>query len=83
MGNFDTAITDEGMKNLGELKELRQLTIAAPNISDKGLLALRRLSRLRELTINNCPGVTDSAIDCLMEALPECNITIERRGTRR
>jgi hypothetical protein len=56
--------TDDGLKRLGFLKELRQLRIlnlTGARITDKGLASLGRLIGLEQLVLNSTP-ITDAGL---------------------
>lgn len=49
-----TGITDEGIKYLARLSDLRVLSLACTNISDEGLKQLLRLKHLEHLELTDC-----------------------------
>ena len=68
-----TAITDEGLKQLVDLKELRTLNLAHTSITDLGLIQLEGLSALRKLDVQGAK-VTPEGIARLKAAIPALQI---------
>ncbi len=73
-------ISDDGVGALArtgsELTVLKFLQL--DQISDRGVVGLRQLSKLRRLQIEGCKHVTESAIEELQRALPECCIVYSK-----
>lgn len=62
-GSKEMQITDQGVKALADLKELRMLYLSACNeITDHCLKYIAKLDRLDYLAINECPKLTDAGI---------------------
>src|SRR5262249_47302844 len=65
--NFSgTAVTDAGLKELKELKSLRELDLGGTAITDAGLKELKELKGLRELHLSGT-AVTDAGLKELKE----------------
>jgi len=62
-----TEITDEGMKQLGEIGSLKGIGCGGNRVTAAGIAPLTKLSNLGYLDINNCPLVTDEVFDHLRE----------------
>ncbi len=77
----DTVITDEGLKYVGRLGELKGLIIgvvrAGPStftITDRGLVHLESLENLMYLSINGENGITPPGVARLQAVLEDCTI---------
>jgi beta-lactamase regulating signal transducer with metallopeptidase domain/Leucine-rich repeat (LRR) protein len=57
----NTAITDSGLKSLGDLPKLSTLGLGHTRITDTGLEAVRQLGKLTHLYIDNT-GITDAGL---------------------
>jgi serine/threonine protein kinase len=66
-------LTDDGLKNLAQLKRLGSLFIRDTQISDAGLVHLRGVKTLLHLEIQGT-RVTDEGVKSLQQALPQCKI---------
>jgi hypothetical protein len=65
----ETQATDEGLRQIGKMTELRQLYIwDARSVTDAGVSHLRNLRNLREIHINNSKITDDSLV--LLSSLP-------------
>jgi serine/threonine protein kinase/WD40 repeat protein len=60
--NNNKELTDDGMRNLSGLTELRLLAIGATRFTDAGLAHLTALPRLRALDIGGSSHVTDAGL---------------------
>lgn len=69
----NTAITDEGLKELACLSGLRRLYIYHTEISDQGLEHLCALKGLRWLTLSGTQ-VTDQGLAVFRTAMPSCKV---------
>jgi hypothetical protein len=69
--------TDESLKTIGMLQELRTLRIASDSITDDGLLVLAELRMLTQLTISG-RQITAEGIEALQKRMPECKIVRSR-----
>ncbi len=58
---YRSGITDAGLKHIGELSELRNLSLVRTRISDEGLEALTQLSNLSELDLSGT-AITDKGL---------------------
>ncbi|RPI81446.1 MAG: hypothetical protein EHM42_10590, partial [Planctomycetaceae bacterium] len=56
-------VTDEGLKSIGKMTNLKSLTLRGLKISDAGLAHLDGLNQLTYLEITGAPRVTDSGVD--------------------
>jgi len=68
-----SAITDDDLSKLVELKHIEQLHLTGNNFSDAGLLHIARLENLDSLIITNT-RVTPNGLNQLRHALPYCSI---------
>ena len=60
--NFNSApVTDAGLKELKQYKNLRSLSLGGTKVTDKGMKELRHLQNLDALYLNNT-GVTDAGL---------------------
>lgn len=62
-------ITDEGMKAIAQLHQLRYLEINAPSLTSTGVAALAKCVNLKELVLT-APQVDDDAVDSLLQLPP-------------
>jgi Leucine-rich repeat (LRR) protein len=69
-----TSITDAGLEHLKDLQSLEWLDISENEVTDAGLKHLAGLKSLKDLIINNCPSVTEEAIESLEKAIPGLRI---------
>lgn len=70
-------VTDDGLAHLKGLSALKSLAILGNNLTDSGLLHLEGLTTLESVIIWS-NKVTDPAVDRLKQALPKCQITLNR-----
>ena len=68
-----TAVTDEDLKELKELKQLTTLNLCNTQVTDASLKDLKELKQLRTLHLGR-GKVTDAGVKDLQEALPKCKI---------
>ncbi|MBD3285532.1 hypothetical protein GF338_04265 [candidate division WOR-3 bacterium] len=66
-------ITNAGLTHLQNLMNLRKLNLMYTDITDAGLRHLAGLKNLKELWLT--PNITESGIEELQKALPDCNIS--------
>ena len=66
-------VTDVGLKQLKDLKNLQTLSLVSANVTDVGLNELKDLTNLRTLDLRGTK-VTDAGLKELKEALPKCMI---------
>ena len=72
-------LNDEGVDELLQMSQLKQLHLHSSEISDTGLLKLAKLSRLTELSLTVTKGtITDEGIARLRSLLPNCKVTFEK-----
>lgn len=70
-------ITDEGLGALAtRATRLRELRLVHVPVTDAGLLTLAQHSRLARLAIDECSGVTDSAISEYRRLNPQCQVVL-------
>jgi internalin A len=72
-----TGISDAGLRELGELKDLTVLYLSRTAITDAGLKELRKLTNLSELEAR-LTRITDDGVNDLRKSLP--NVKIDREG---
>ena len=68
-----TKVTDTDLKELMELKRLKELSLGGTKITDAGLKELKELTSLQTLNVQNTP-VTHAGIEELQAALPGLRI---------
>lgn len=68
-----TQVSDEGLKSVSGLAELRHLSLIGCPITDRGADSIARLSHLREVYLAKT-AVSDQAAERLRRALPQCRI---------
>ena len=66
-------ITDAGLKDLKELKGLRELWLDSTKITDAGLKELKELKELERLELSSTK-VTDAGLKELKQALPKTQV---------
>ena len=66
-------MTDEGLKHLAELDDLKVLGLSGSLVTDGGLENLKHLSKLRALDLQGTL-VTSAGVDWLKTMLPDCHI---------
>lgn len=74
----DRAITDVGLAQLGNLKELQTLVLTDARITDSGLKHLTGLTKLRSLWLERC-GITADGIAGLEQSLPGLRVHVPHR----
>ena len=79
MDFMQTRVTDNGLKRIGEARDLRQLSLVGCDVSDATIARLRELKHLEELDIRNTK-VSDASIKVLSE-LKALNV-FECEGSR-
>ena len=63
MLNLDLSkITDEGLKELAKLQELKYLSLVTTGITDEGLKEVAKLQNLNTLNLNGCEQITDMGL---------------------
>jgi len=67
-------VTDAGLKELKDLKQLASLDLAHTGVTDAGLKELKDLKQLTSLYLGGTK-VTDDGVADLQKALPGCKIT--------
>ena len=70
---YSSGITDEGLKEVAKLENLKHLSSGLTQITDEGLKEIAKLQRLTELFMENTK-VTKEGVAELKKALPNCNI---------
>lgn len=66
--NSKSAVTDDGVKGLSTLRELRQIVIVnATELSDASICSLAAAPALTRLIVENGTKLTDASIDALSE----------------
>jgi hypothetical protein len=73
------AFTDNGLKHLGPLAQLRYLSLASTQVTDVGLKQLRGLPRLNWLDLSNTQ-VTDAGVAERKKALPNLTVTLDTQA---
>jgi Leucine-rich repeat (LRR) protein len=73
----DTNVTDDGLKHLQGLTQLRTLDLSATNVTDAGLKHLQGLTELQILDLNGTKATGDG-VKRLQRALPNCRISGNR-----
>ncbi len=68
-------VTDEGLKELASLKNLRNLGLVGTKVTDKGLKELTQFKHLKRLYLRRTIRVTDAGLKELQKALPDCKIS--------
>ena len=69
-----TGVTDAGLKELKDLKQLTTLYLNMTGVTDAGLKELKDLKQLTSLILT-ATKVTDDGVADLQKALPGCKIT--------
>ena len=69
----ETERTDDGLKHLGSLTTLTELSLSGTQITDNGLKHLSGLASLVILSLD-ATQVTDDGVKMLQESLPNCDI---------
>ncbi|MBK9144728.1 MAG: protein kinase [Candidatus Melainabacteria bacterium] len=67
-------LDDERVDALLALKNLNAINMGFNSITDRAIDKIARLERLRELRIENCPGVSQKAVDRLLRKHPDCEV---------
>ena len=68
-----TKVTDAGLKELKDFKQLTSLDVSFTRVTATGLKELKDLKQLTSLNLNNTK-VTDDGVADLQKALPDCKI---------
>jgi hypothetical protein len=71
-------VTDAGVRNIAQLKDLEELFLTGAPITDESVPALASLTKLRTLSVTDTE-ITDEGLRRLRQALPEADI----RGGKR
>lgn len=67
-------LDDNRIDVLLALKDLNTINMGSTAITNRAINKIARLERLRELRIENCPGVSQSAVDQLLKKHPDCEV---------
>jgi hypothetical protein len=67
-------LTDDGIKQLAALKNLRYLDLLATKISDNGLMELSALPRLEHLRVYS-PNLSDAGEKAFQQRHPKCKMS--------
>jgi thiol-disulfide isomerase/thioredoxin/Leucine-rich repeat (LRR) protein len=59
--NTGAGVTDEGLKTIGEMVQLKRLNLSGNKITDAGLVHLQKLARLDNLALDNT-GITEAGL---------------------
>jgi hypothetical protein len=68
-------VTDAGLKDLKELKNLTGLSLQYCKVTDAGLKELAEIKTLKSLSLRGNKGVTAAGVEELKKALPDCKIS--------
>jgi hypothetical protein len=69
-----THITDEGFRDVGKQKLLRELDVAGTDITDASLAQFAKLPKLRKLNIRYCHQLTPAAVDEFHKQRQDCHL---------
>src|SRR5262245_46374294 len=69
---WDTQVSDEGLRAVAGLRQVKFLFLQGDYVTDAGLRHLEGMDGLNGLSIGACPHVTDEAVARLRKALPRC-----------
>jgi hypothetical protein len=72
-----TRVSEDGLRIVAQLPQLRRLGLCGENITDAGLRRLEAMQGLEERQLFKCPNITEEGLARLRKALPGC--TIHRR----
>jgi hypothetical protein len=73
------SLSDETVKALAKLPEIRQLELTADaRLTDAGVAALAGLKKATRIQLLGCEGVSKQAIEKLRKALPGCTVSDEK-----
>ena len=72
MASSLNGITDEGLKYLSKIENLRRLRLSGDQITDAGLMYLASLKDLEILTLSRDHG--EEVMENLKKAMPNCTI---------
>jgi len=70
-----TGVTDEGLKSIAQMPNLRKLQLEGANITDAGLKHLSGLKNLTDLILNNTK-VTDAGMEAVSQIPKLQNLTL-------
>jgi hypothetical protein len=62
---IEDQLTDQGLRNIAQLKELKSLELRSCYITDNGLSALSGMTKLENLDLGNCNQITDDGFQKL------------------
>lgn len=68
-----TNVTDKSLEKLSHM-QLRELHLSSTNVTDKGIRHLTDCGTLDRLTLNDCPKLSQKAVDNLAESLAHCKV---------
>jgi hypothetical protein len=68
-------VTDEDVKYVAKLSDLRALALCHTKVTDRGLLHLRVLKKLKWLTLVGNPLITEDGVARLKQELPDCKFS--------
>lgn len=71
---WGSPVTDAGLKELADMKNLTWIDLRDTQITDIGLKELAGMTKLRYLLLENTK-VTDAGVGALQKSLPKCKIT--------
>ena len=72
-GSYGTKITDESLKDVAKLQQLKWLKLINTQVTDEGLKEVAKLQQLETLDLGETK-VTEAGVAELKKALPDCNI---------
>ena len=73
----NTNITDEDLKNVVQLEDVRAVDLSNTEITDEGLKKFEKLKSLETVTVANTK-ITPEGIERLEKALPKAKVYLER-----
>ncbi|MBS1957120.1 MAG: protein kinase [Cyanobacteria bacterium SZAS-4] len=68
-----TNVTDNSLEKISHM-QLRELHLSSTNVTDEGIRKLSNCGTLDRLTLNDCPKVSQKAVDKLAESLAHCKV---------
>jgi Leucine-rich repeat (LRR) protein len=78
----DNRITDEGLKSLAGMANLRTLLLVRCEVTNDGLQHLRGLANLELLDVSGTK-VTESGAKQFAQSLPKCKVELYRNAKKR
>jgi hypothetical protein len=70
----NAAVSDEGMSHIGQLRQLKELTLADTNVTDDGLIALQKSANLQNLQLQGA-GFSNRALKFIASVRSLKNLT--------